>query len=360
MQYFPIQAQDVHFQASSKRNSDSSENRTCPVEDINDPPQVPFVNNLSFHQFIQILSGACLAFSLLLSIFLILRHATHYSMPREQKQIIRITFMIPVFATVSFLCITFEDAAAYISPINELYEAFAFAAFFQLLYTYVIEETHAQSFTGQASQYPPIRKTAIQIFQFPAIMFIVFLIEEISEAKGTYCETEIKVYFTRIWCVILRICGIIIAMLALLRFYNSTKSLTAARKPLHKLIVFKGIVFINFVQTIVFSFLSSRLSPTNKVTTRDLTDGIPNLLISLEMVIFSIIFIKFYTVSEYAKGSETYQGGFMGIKAIVEAANFIAFIWEMVRLAMGKETTEKGGNYETVNLTAGTEYDHSV
>ncbi|KAK8907985.1 hypothetical protein QC760_003856 [Botrytis cinerea] len=275
-------------------------------------------------------------------------------------RIIRITFMIPVFATVSFLCITFEDAAAYISPINELYEAFAFAAFFQLLYTYVIEETHAQSFTGQASQYPPIRKTAIQIFQFPAIMFIVFLIEEISEAKGTYCETEIKVYFTRIWCVILRICGIIIAMLALLRFYNSTKSLTAARKPLHKLIVFKGIVFINFVQTIVFSFLSSRLSPTNKVTTRDLTDGIPNLLISLEMVIFSIIFIKFYTVSEYAKGSETYQGGFMGIKAIAEAANFIAFIWEMVRLAMGKETTEKGGNYETVNLTAGTEYDHSV
>ena len=285
-------------------------------------------------------------------------------------RIIRITFMIPVFATVSFLCITFEDAAAYISPINELYEAFAFAALFQLLYTYVIEETHAQSFTGQASQYPPIRKTAIQIFQFPAIMFIVFLIEEISEAKGTYCETEIKVYFTRIWvgsfcspkiflkirlhyrdrklnktqCVILRICGIIIAMLALLRFYNSTKSLTAARKPLHKLIVFKGIVFINFVQTIVFSFLSSRLSPTNKVTTRDLTDGIPNLLISLEMVIFSIIFIKFYTVSEYAKGSETYQGGFMGIKAIAEAANFIAFIWEMVRLAMGKETTEKGGN----------------
>ncbi|THV50414.1 hypothetical protein BGAL_0151g00100 [Botrytis galanthina] len=86
MQYLPIQARNVHFLDSSKRSSDSSKNHTCPVENINDPPQVPFIGNLSFHQFIQILSGACLAFSLLLSIFIIFRHATHYSMPREQKQ----------------------------------------------------------------------------------------------------------------------------------------------------------------------------------------------------------------------------------------------------------------------------------
>ncbi|TGO36882.1 hypothetical protein BHYA_0112g00210 [Botrytis hyacinthi] len=256
--------------------------------------------------------------------------------PNTPTRIIRIIFMIPVFAIISFLCIYFEEASAYISPINELYEAFAFAAFFQLLYTYVLEETHAQSFSGEASQLPPIRKTAIQIFQFPAIMFIVFLIEEISEAKGTYCKTEIKIYFTRIWCIILRIGSTIIAILALLLFYKSTKFLTATRKPLHKLIAFKGIVFLNFFQSTVFSFLSSRLSPTNKLTTRDLTSGIPNLLISLEMVIFSILFLKFYAVGEYAKRTETYQGGFMGIKAIAGAANFIAFIGEMARMAMGK------------------------
>ncbi|THV50415.1 hypothetical protein BGAL_0151g00110 [Botrytis galanthina] len=268
--------------------------------------------------------------------------------------------MIPVFATISFLCIHFEEASAYISPVNELYEAFAFAAFFQLLYTYVLEETHARSFSEQASQIPPIRKTAIQIFQFPATMFIVFLIEEISEAKGTYCETEIKIYFTRIWCVILRIGSTIIAVLGLLRFYKSTKFLTAARKPLHKLMAFKGIVFLNFFQSIVFAFLSSRLSPTNKLTTRDLTSGIPNLLISLEMVIFSILFLKVYAVGEYAKGTETYQGGLMGIKAVAGAANFVAFIGEMARMAMGKENIEKEGNYEAVSLTAGTEYHHGV
>ncbi|TGO72531.1 hypothetical protein BELL_0444g00060 [Botrytis elliptica] len=67
MRYLPIQARNVHFLVSSKRSSDSSKNHTCPVENINDP-------------------RACLAFSLLLSIFLIFRHATHYSMPREQKQ----------------------------------------------------------------------------------------------------------------------------------------------------------------------------------------------------------------------------------------------------------------------------------
>lgn len=107
---------------------------------------------------------------------------------------------------------------------------------------------------------------------------------------------------------------------------------------------FKGIVFLNFFQSIVFSFLSSRLSPTNKLTTRDLTSGIPNLLISLEMVIFSILFLKVYAVGEYVKGTETYQGGFMGIKAVAGAANFVAFMGEMARMAMGKESIEKEGN----------------
>ncbi|KAF5867921.1 putative duf300 domain protein [Botrytis fragariae] len=326
MQLLPIQARDVHFLASNKRNSESSKNHTCPVENINDPRKTP-----SSAAILQSMSSL-LASPINLSdispcntLFFAPRTKTVYHpptfsclfFPNKSTRIIRIIFMIPVFATISFLCIHFEEAAAYISPINELYEAFAFAAFFQLLYTYVLEDTHAQSFSGQVSQLPPIRKTAIQIFQFPAIMFIVFLIEEISEAKGTYCETEIKIYFTRIWCVILRIGGTIIAILALLRFYKSTKSLTAARKPLHKLIAFKGIVFLNFFQSIVFAFLSPRLSPSNKLTTRDLTDGIPNLLISLEMVIFSILFLKFYAVGEYAKGRETYEGVSWGLKQLL-------------------------------------------
>ncbi|KAF7896749.1 uncharacterized protein EAF01_009152 [Botrytis porri] len=279
MQFLPIQTRSVHFLVSSKRSSDSPEDHTCPVENINDPRKIP--------------------------------------------SIIRIMFMIPVVAAISFLCIHFEEATAYISPINELYEAFAFAAFFQLLYNYVLKETHAQSLSRQASQFPPICKTVIQIFQFPAIMCIVFLMED-PRGKGNIPTT--------------------IAILAHIRFYKSTKSLTAARKPLHKLMVFKRIVFLNFFQTTLFAFLSPRLPPTNILITRDLTDGIPNLLVSLEMVIFSILFLKFYAVGEYAKGCETYQGGIMGIKVITGAANSIAFIGEMVRMVMGRENMEKGGN----------------
>ncbi|KAI9642506.1 hypothetical protein NHQ30_009311 [Ciborinia camelliae] len=258
-------------------------------------------------------------------------------MPQEQKQIIRIISTIPIFSTVSFLCICFQKSVIYISPINDLYEAFAFAALFILLYTYVLEENQNRTFSGKDSQVPPIQRTAIQIFQFPALMFIVFLIQEISEATGTYCDTETKIYFAKLWCTILRMGSPAIAIVGLLRFYKSTKSLTSSRKPMSKLLALKGIVFLNFVQTTVFSFLTPHLSPTTKMATLDLTIGIPHLLLSLEMVISSIVFLKVYSVREYIVGGATYQGGFMGIKAIAEAANIIGFVGEMVREVMGKD-----------------------
>lgn len=138
--------------------------------------------------------------------------------------------------------------------------------------------------------------------------------------------------------------------MGLLRFYKSTKSLTSPRKPLHKLIAFKGIVSLNFFQTTIFSFLAPHLSPTTKITTLDLTIGIPHLLVSLEMVIFSAVFLKVYSVSEFTRGGAVYQGGFLGIKAIAGAANVVEFIGEMVREVMGKSNTERGGQVCTSNF----------
>lgn len=119
---------------------------------------------------------------------------------------------------------------------------------------------------------------------------------------------------------------------------------------MHKLLAFKGIVFLNFVQTTLFSFLTPHLSPTTKLTTLDLTIGIPHLIVSLEMVIFSIVFLKVYGVGEYTVGSANYQGGFMGIKAIAGAANVIGFVGEMVREVMGKN--ERGTKVRTSNLNS--------
>ncbi|KAK0122057.1 hypothetical protein ONS95_010321 [Cadophora gregata] len=104
--------------------------------------------------------------------------------------------------------------------------------------------------------------------------------------------------------------------MSILKFYKALKPKIHHRKPLSKLIAFKGIVFLNFIQ--------------NHYTFHDLSIGIPNLLLSLEMVVFSLLFLYIYRTGEYClkKGAATvplghggYHGGFLGVGAYVEALN---------------------------------------
>jgi len=60
------------------------------------------------------------------------------------RRVIRIIFTIPVFAIVAFLSVVFNDAAIYLKPIEDLYEAFALAGFFLLLCTFVEKSDEAR------------------------------------------------------------------------------------------------------------------------------------------------------------------------------------------------------------------------
>ena len=71
-------------------------------------------------------------------------HATHYSRPTEQRHIVRILFMVPIYALVSYLSIVFYYHSVYYEVLRDCYEAFAIAAFFQLLCAYVGDDIHEQ------------------------------------------------------------------------------------------------------------------------------------------------------------------------------------------------------------------------
>jgi hypothetical protein len=72
-------------------------------------------------------------------------------------RVIRIIFVIPVFAVIAFLSVASNDAAIYLKPIEDLYEAFALACFFLLLCAFVQEsDEERQSFftsSGTTKQY---------------------------------------------------------------------------------------------------------------------------------------------------------------------------------------------------------------
>jgi hypothetical protein len=264
-----------------------------------------------------------------------MRHATHFSIPREQKQIIRVIFTIPVFAIVSFLSVVADDAAIYLNPIKNVYEAFAFASLFMLLAEFVHEDDYAREslFAKKGKNYTAM---IIGVFQFPAVMVVIFFATEITEATGTYCATSNKIYFAHIWITIITIASTVMAVMSIFRFYKASKAEIGHRHPLSKFASFKGIVFLNVIQTAIFSFLSSSndIHPTNHITYNDLTVAVPGMLVCAEMVIFSLSFLYVYRVREYASktvgdinavplGQGGYKGGFLGISALIQAINIV-------------------------------------
>ena len=106
--------------------------------------ETPVWRNMQFHHFGEILSALFALIAVLVSWYLIWRHCTHYLKPWEQRHIIRVLFMVPVYAFVSFLSYYFYKHAIYFEVLRDCYEAFALVSFFALLCHYIASDLHSQ------------------------------------------------------------------------------------------------------------------------------------------------------------------------------------------------------------------------
>ena len=77
----------------------------------------------------------------------------------------------------------------------------------------------------------------------------------------------------------------------------------ASHKPFWKLVSFKLIVFLNFLQDLIFSFVSANHSVIAKTgpkfTFNDLAIGIPNLLVCFEQVLLALMMHYTFRSREY-------------------------------------------------------------
>ena len=151
----------------------------------------------------------------------------------------------------------------------------------------------------------------------------------ITQGAGDYCEYSLSPKFAHIWVtgqhlqpyivshVLIRLLVInsitvSVAVMAILNTYKRLKSEPefAKHKPLLKLVSFKLIVGINFLQTFVFSILTGQniIHGSKKVTGKDYTYGIPAILVSVEQIFFAIFFHYSFRSREYHEDMLKEQG----------------------------------------------------
>lgn len=82
----------------------------------------------------QELCEASTVISLVITVYAITMHFLNYRKPHEQRLVVRIQLIVPVFVVTSLVAIKFpEFCQFYLDPVREVYEAFVIYTFFSLL-----------------------------------------------------------------------------------------------------------------------------------------------------------------------------------------------------------------------------------
>ncbi|KAF2718062.1 DUF300-domain-containing protein [Polychaeton citri CBS 116435] len=349
-------------------------NSTRAEEDIH---EIALYHGVTFHHFGLAIAAVFGLIAVVISLFLMVQHALHYSRPTEQKHIIRILFMIPIYAVVSYLSFLFYQHAVYFEVLRDCYEAFAIASFFTLLCNYIAPTLHDQKeyfrgiqpqnwfwgvfglqyltggqdkgiFRRPRSGLTWFNVVWIGVFQYCLIRVLFTIVSVITEANDLYCESSLSPAFAHIWVTAFEAISVTIAMFCLIQFYLQLKDDLAEHRPFFKVLCIKLVIFLSFWQTIIISLLSSSkgpLQPTSKLNYQDIKVGIPAVLLCIEMAIFAVMhFFSFswkpYNIKRFStdptlapgagySGSlpTKYQGGKFGLKALADAFN----PWDIIK-----------------------------
>ncbi|GAU47845.1 hypothetical protein TSUD_404220 [Trifolium subterraneum] len=228
--------------------------------------------------------------ALVLSMYLIFEHLAAYNQPEEQKFLIGLILMVPVYALESFLSLLDSSAAFNCEIIRDCYEAFALYCFERYLIACLGGEDKTIQFmqsTSVTDSSTPLLKEAyaygvvehpfplnwclrdwylgpdfyqsvkIGIVQYMILKMICALLAMILESFGVYGEGKFEwrygypylasiLNFSQTW-----------ALYCLVQFYSVIKDKLEPIKPLAKFLTFKSIVFLTWWQGLAVAFLFS-------------------------------------------------------------------------------------------------------
>ena len=260
------------------------------------------------------ISAGALVVTCVINFLLALGHILNYREPRVQKQLIRMLWMPSVFAIFSFFGVWKYHLTNYFTPIAELYEAFALVGVFFLTVAYLVPSsdwpTQVAFFSApENGGYGLFATRNIVVMQIIPVHIITLIAIEV--VTGTSCD-EGKTYKHAYTAYsIINGFSATMALIAILRMLirNKTALKAADSKVVGKLATFKIIVWLQFLQRIVFSILSTAnaLTPTRTLSYNDLNLGLNSFVTTLEVMIISIFMIYYYWPRQYKHHPVDYE-----------------------------------------------------
>ncbi|KOX79330.1 hypothetical protein WN51_09132 [Melipona quadrifasciata] len=236
------------------------------VNEISDSKAAPIFLQTRAAQGI---AGAFVWVALFLTCQQIYQHLRWYTNPAEQRWIVRILFIVPIYATYSWVSLLFfnsESYYVYFFTVRDCYEAFVIYNFLSLCYEYLGGEGNIMS---EILRGKPIRSNCLYgtcclvgktytigflrfckqaTLQFclvkPLMAFVIIFLQAFGHYRdGDWSPDGGYIYITIIYNI-----SVSLALYGLFLFYFATRDLLTPFEPVLKFCTVKSVIFLSFWQ----------------------------------------------------------------------------------------------------------------
>ena len=280
------------------------------------------------------ITGAFVWVALFLTCQQIYQHLRWYTNPAEQRWIVRILFIVPIYATYSWISLLFfnsESYYVYFFTVRDCYEAFVIYNFLSLCYEYLGGEGNIMSeirgkpirsdclygtccLVGKTYTIGFLRFCKQATLQFclvkPVMAFVIIFLQAFGHYRdGDWSPDGGYIYITIIYNI-----SVSLALYGLFLFYFATRDLLTPFEPVLKFCTVKSVIFLSFWQGVLLAILEkanviSPISLGQSTSAGTVSAGYQNFLICIEMLFAAIALRYAFPYQVYAAGCVTDSRG---------------------------------------------------
>ncbi|XP_032430953.1 transmembrane protein 184ba isoform X1 [Xiphophorus hellerii] len=273
----------------------------------------------------QAVSGFFVWTALILTCHQIYMHLRFYSAPQEQRHIVRILFIVPIYALDSWLSLLFltnDQFYVYCDSVRDCYEAFVIYNFLSLCFEYLGGESAIMAeirgkpiessccygtccLRGRPFSIGFLRFCKQATLQFCVVKPLMAAVAVLLQACGRYRDGDLDVAGGYLYVSIVYNVSVSLALYALFLFYSSTRELLSPYRPMLKFLTVKSVIFLSFWQGMLLAILEKCgaipqiNSPEVSVGEGTVAAGYQNFIICIEMFFAALALRHAFTYQVY-------------------------------------------------------------
>ncbi|CAK6961701.1 transmembrane protein 184ba [Scomber scombrus] len=290
----------------------------------------------------QAVSGFFVWTALILTCHQIYMHLRFYSSPREQRHIVRILFIVPIYAFDSWLSLLFftnDQYYVYFDTVRDCYEAFVIYNFLSLCYEYlggesaIMAEIRGKPIESscmygtcclwrKAYSISFLRFCKQATLQFCVVKPLMAIITVVLQAYGKYKDGDFNVASGYLYITIIYNISVSLSLYALFLFYFATRELLSPYSPMLKFFMVKSVIFLSFWQGLLLAILEKcgAIPQINSVEVSvgegTVANGYQNFIICIEMFFAALALRHAFTYKVYMDKSLDSRGRCAPMKSI--------------------------------------------